>query len=55
MKLAVTYENGQVFQHFGHCRQFKLYTVEDGRIIASDQGWAQLQALRPDEYPVYMN
>ena len=30
MKLAVTYENGQVFQHFGHCRQFKLYTVEDG-------------------------
>ena len=36
MKLAVTYENGQVFQHFGHCRQFKLYTVEDGRIIASE-------------------
>ena len=36
MKLAVTYENGQVFQHFGQCRQFKLYTVEDGRIIASE-------------------
>ena len=25
MKIAVTYENGQVFQHFGHCEQFKLY------------------------------
>ena len=30
-------------------------TLEDGRIIASDQGWAQLQALRPYEYPVYVN
>ena len=27
MKLAVTYENGQVFQHFGHTAQFKLYDV----------------------------
>lgn len=25
MKIAVTYENGQVFQHFGHTAQFKLY------------------------------
>ena len=32
MKIAVTYENGQVFQHFGHTSQFKLYEVEDGRI-----------------------
>ena len=30
MKIAVTYENGQVFQHFGHSRQFKIYQVEDG-------------------------
>ena len=35
MKIAVTYENGQVFQHFGHTEQFKLYTVEDGKIISS--------------------
>ena len=28
MKIAVTYENGQVFQHFGHTAQFKLYDVE---------------------------
>ena len=29
MKIAVTYENGQVFQHFGHTEQFKVYDVED--------------------------
>ena len=35
MKIAVTYENGQVFQHFGHTAQFKLYEVEDGKITGS--------------------
>ena len=29
MKLAVTYENGQIFQHFGHTEQFKVYDIED--------------------------
>ena len=33
MKIAVTYENGQIFQHFGHTEQFKVYNVEDGKII----------------------
>ena len=36
MKIAVTYENGQVFQHFGHTEQFKLYTVESGDIVSSE-------------------
>jgi predicted Fe-Mo cluster-binding NifX family protein len=36
MKIAVTYENGQIFQHFGHTEQFKLYTVEDGKIVSSE-------------------
>lgn len=36
MKIAVTYENGQIFQHFGHTEQFKLYTVEDGNITSSE-------------------
>jgi len=36
MKIAVTYENGQVFQHFGHCENFKFYTVEDGKITGSE-------------------
>ena len=32
MKIAVTYENGQVFQHFGHSKAFKIYEVEDGAV-----------------------
>ena len=28
-KIAVTYENGEFFQHFGHTEQFKLYDVEN--------------------------
>ena len=36
MKIAVTYENGEVFQHFGHTEQFKIYHVEDGRIVSSE-------------------
>ena len=36
MRIAVTYENGQIFQHFGHSAQFKLYDVEDGKILRSE-------------------
>ncbi len=36
MKIAVTYENGQVYQHFGHTEQFKVYTVEEGKIVSSE-------------------
>lgn len=32
MKIAVTYEDGMVFQHFGHTQQFKIYDVENGVI-----------------------
>ena len=35
MRIAVTYENGQIFQHFGHTEQFKFYDVEDGKVVAS--------------------
>lgn len=35
MKIAVTYENGQIYQHFGHCENFKIYDVEDGTIRSS--------------------
>ena len=35
MRIAVTYQNGMIFQHFGHTEQFKVYEVEDGKIIAS--------------------
>ena len=36
MRIAVTYENGQISQHFGHTEQFKVYDIEDGKVIASE-------------------
>lgn len=36
MKIAVTYENGMVFQHFGRTEQFKVYTVSDGKIVKTE-------------------
>ena len=35
MKIAVTYEDGQVFQHFGHCGEFKIYETEKDTVISS--------------------
>ena len=32
MKIAVTHQMGQIFQHFGHTAEFKLYDVTDGEI-----------------------
>ena len=36
MRIAATYENGEIFQHFGRTEQFKLYDVEDGKIVSSE-------------------
>jgi predicted Fe-Mo cluster-binding NifX family protein len=36
MKIAVTYENGEIFQHFGHTEQFKIYKIEDGKVVSSE-------------------
>ncbi len=36
MKIAVTYENGQVFQHFGHTEEFKIYEVENNKVVSSE-------------------
>ncbi len=35
MKIAVTYADGEIFQHFGHTQQFKVYQVENGAITGS--------------------
>ena len=35
MKIAVTYADGMIFQHFGHTQQFKIYEVENGAIVSS--------------------
>ena len=34
MKIAVTYEGGSIFQHFGKTETFKMYEVEDGKITS---------------------
>ncbi|MDO4338546.1 MAG: NifB/NifX family molybdenum-iron cluster-binding protein [Eubacteriales bacterium] len=36
MKIAVTYDNGNVFQHFGKTETFKIYEVEDNKVISSE-------------------
>ena len=33
MKIAVTYDNGNIFQHFGHTEKFKFYEVDNGSIV----------------------
>lgn len=33
MRVAVTYENGQIFQHFGHTEQFKVYDIKNNKIV----------------------
>lgn len=32
MKIAVTYENGNVFPHFGRTQEFKVYEIEAGKV-----------------------
>ncbi|MGI6204443.1 MAG: DUF134 domain-containing protein [Anaerovoracaceae bacterium] len=32
MRIAVTYDNGNIFQHFGRTERFKLYDIENGRV-----------------------
>ena len=36
MKIAVTYENGMVFGHFGHTAEFKIFEVVDGKVVSSE-------------------
>ncbi len=36
MVIAVTYEDGQVFQHFGHSEYFKIYEVDGGKVLKSE-------------------
>jgi len=36
MKIAVTYDNGEVFQHFGHTEQFKIYEIDNNEVVNSE-------------------
>ena len=51
MRVAVTYENGQIFQHFGHTERFHIYDIENGKVIlktlvnTNGQGHGALAAI----------
>lgn len=55
MKIAVTYNNGEIFEHFGHSEEFKVYEVEDKKVISSTlvkadgQGHGALASLLGNE------
>ena len=36
MKIAVTYDNGTIFQHFGKTENFKVYEVENGQVLSGE-------------------
>ncbi len=36
MRIAVTYDNGNVFQHFGKTENFKVFEVEDNKVVSSE-------------------
>ena len=36
MKIAVTYDNGTIFQHFGKTEFFKVYETENNQVVSSE-------------------
>ena len=36
MRVAVTYEDGQIYQHFGHTQEFKVYDIEDNKVVKAE-------------------
>ena len=36
MKIAVTYDDGEIFQHFGHTEAFKIYDIADGKVVSAE-------------------
>lgn len=35
MRIAVPHMNGMIFQHFGHTQEFKVYDVEDKKVVST--------------------
>jgi predicted Fe-Mo cluster-binding NifX family protein len=36
MKVAITYENGKVFEHFGQTENFIFYEVKDNKVVSEE-------------------
>ena len=43
MKIAATYDNGNIFQHFGKTEFFKVYEVEDNKVVSMVPDMVHLQ------------
>ena len=35
MRIAATVENGQIFEHFGHTERFKIYDIEQNKVVVA--------------------
>ena len=59
MKIAVPFEDGQVFQHFGRSAQFKFYEAENGQLLRTEviptngQGHGALAAFPAMQTPLW--
>jgi len=40
MKIAIPYMDGNVFEHFGKAKQFKIYEISDGQVASSPDRWS---------------
>ncbi len=36
LRIATSYENGQIFQHFGKTKEFKIYNIEEDKIVSTE-------------------
>ncbi|MDD5936306.1 MAG: NifB/NifX family molybdenum-iron cluster-binding protein [Clostridiales bacterium] len=36
MRVAVSYDNGNIFNHVGDAKEFKIYDIEDGKIVSTE-------------------
>ena len=37
MKIAIPLTGGKLSPHFGHCEEFGIYEIEDGRVVKSEK------------------
>ena len=36
MKVAITHDKGSVYQHFGHTKEFKVFTIKGNKIVGTE-------------------
>ena len=51
MNIALPYENGEIFPHFGKAKQFKIYRLEDGQVVYDGDSHAPEAIVQPTLLP----